>query len=62
MCGGIGIIHHNCPIQYQSDEVKKVKRYKHGFINNPIVLSPSHTVSYIYYSTQSFIGVILDRY
>ncbi len=44
LMGGIGIIHYNNTIEQQSDLVKKVKRYENGFINDPMVLSPSHTI------------------
>jgi IMP dehydrogenase len=42
--GGIGFIHANLSIQDQVTMVEKVKNYENGFILEPAVLSPDHTI------------------
>lgn len=44
LLGGIGIIHYNNSIEEQVAEVRKVKRFKNGFITDPIVLKPQDKV------------------
>jgi IMP dehydrogenase len=43
--GGLGVCHYNCTIEEQAEMVRKVKKYKNGFISNPVCLSPTHTVA-----------------
>lgn len=48
LTGGIGIIHYNNSIEQQRDLILKVKRFKNGFITDPIVLSPRNTIEDVY--------------
>ena len=44
--GGIGIIHKNLPVAFQTREVDKVKRSENGIITDPITLHPDETVGH----------------
>ena len=43
--GGIGIVHYNMPVEVQAEEVRKVKKFKNGFITDPVSLPPSASVA-----------------
>ena len=43
--GGIGVIHKNLTVARQVEEVRKVKLYLNGIIENPAVFSPDMTVA-----------------
>lgn len=43
--GGMGIIHYNMSIKEQCAEVRKVKKFKNGFITEPTVLAPHNTLA-----------------
>jgi len=45
LCGGIGIIHYNNSPEEQAQMVRRVKRFENGMINDPVVLSPQHTIA-----------------
>jgi len=44
LLGGIGIIHNNCSADEQAEMVRTVKKFENGFITDPVVLTPHHTV------------------
>jgi len=43
--GGIGVIHTNLPVEEQSTEVMKVKKYNSGFILDPICIQPTMSLA-----------------
>ncbi len=42
--GGLGIIHKNLPIERQAAEVRRVKKFESGIIDNPLTVPPTQTV------------------
>jgi len=42
--GGIGIIHKNMTIEEQARQVRMVKKFESGIINDPITVSPNTTI------------------
>ncbi|CAN0348419.1 unnamed protein product [Pylaiella littoralis] len=57
--GGLGIIHYNMPIEEQAANVREVKRYKNGFIMDPLCFTKDHTVQDVrkMKAQQSFSGI-----
>lgn len=63
LMGGIGIIHSNVSIEEQAAEVYRVKKFKNGFINDPICLSPENTVEDVQHikSTLGYSGIPITQ-
>jgi IMP dehydrogenase len=45
--GGMGIIHKNMPPREQARQVRKVKKYESGVINDPITVTPDATIQQV---------------
>merc|ERR1719429_454494 len=43
--GGLGVIHTNLPIEAQVHEVMKVKKFRSGFITDPVCIKPTMLLS-----------------
>jgi IMP dehydrogenase len=48
LLGGIGIIHSNMSSEEQAEQVHMVKKFKNGFITDPVCLSPEQTVDDVF--------------
>jgi IMP dehydrogenase len=51
--GGMGIIHKNMSAESQANEVRKVKKYESGVIQNPITVGPDVSISEVLEITRS---------
>lgn len=54
LIGGLGIIHSNNTIEEQASLVERVKRFENGFIHDPLVLSPNHTIADVLQKKQKY--------
>ena len=52
--GGIGIIHKNMSIEEQAKQIRFVKKYESGIINDPVTASPSMTIGEINMITKKY--------
>jgi IMP dehydrogenase len=43
--GGLGIIHKNMTAEQQADEVRRVKKYESGMVNDPLTIGPDATLA-----------------
>ncbi len=43
--GGMGFIHKNMSIEQQANEVRKVKKFESGVVNDPITVTPESTIA-----------------
>ena len=52
--GGMGVIHKNMSIDEQSRQIRRVKKFESGVINDPITAHPNTTVGEIYKITKKY--------
>lgn len=52
--GGMGIVHKNLSIERQAEEVRRVKKYESGVINDPHTVTPVTTVGELRALTQRY--------
>ena len=52
--GGIGIIHKNMSIEEQAKQIRFVKKYESGIINDPVTASPTMTIGEINKITKKY--------
>lgn len=43
--GGIGVLHKNMSIEAQAGEVRKVKKFESGVVNDPVTITPDATIA-----------------